>query len=107
MSSGGSSDGNKFYKEYGYSPPVTVRTPEFAFAQVKVSGCRVQAPLIPPDSVGLQGTADLYELAEGVFTVATNNRVIPITDTDFLVKIVFTFEFRGQIRLSEEEIKFL
>ena len=36
----------------------------------------------------------------------TNNRVIPITDADLLVKNVFTFEGRGQIRLSEEEIRF-
>ena len=52
------------------------------------------------------GTADLYELAEGVFTVATNNRVIPITDTNFLVNTVFTFEGLGQIKLSDKEIKF-
>ena len=81
----GSSDGNKSYKE---------------------CVCHVRAPPIPPDSISGQGTADLYELAEGVFTVATNNRVIPITDTNFLVKIVFAFEGRGQIRLNEEEIKF-
>ena len=81
----GSSDGNKSYKE---------------------CVCLVRSPPSPPDSVGLQGTADLYELAEGVFTIVTNNRVIPITDTDFLVNIVFTFEGREKIRLSEEEIKF-
>ena len=98
--SDGSSDGDKF----GYAPPVNVY--ESAFAQAKVSVCHVQAPPIPPDTIGLQGTADLYELAEGVFTVATNNRVIPITDADFLVNTVFTFEGIGQIRLSEEEIKF-
>ena len=77
-----------------------------AFAQAKVFVCHVQAPRIFSDTAVVQGTADLYELAEGVFTVATNNRVIPITDTDFLVSIVFTFEGIGQIRLSEEEINF-
>ena len=41
-----------------------------------------------------------------MFTVATNNHVIPITDTNFLVNIVFTFEGLGQIKLSEKEIKF-
>ena len=66
----------------------------------------MQAPPIPPDTAVLQGTADLYELAEGVFTIATNNHVIPITDADFLVNTVFTFEGIGPIRLSEEEIKF-
>ena len=65
----------------------------------------MQAPPIPPDTVA-PGTADLYELAEGVFTVATNNHVIPITDVNFLVNTVFTFEGLGQIKLSEEEIKF-
>ena len=66
----------------------------------------MKAPPIPPDTVELQGTAVLYELAEGVFTVATNNRVIPITEADFLVNTVFTFEGLGQIRLSAEDIKF-
>ena len=98
--SGGSS--NKFVS--AAAPNVEVY--ESAFAQAKVSVCHVQAPPIPPDTVGLQGTADLYELAEGVFTVATNNHVIPITDADFLVNTVFTFEGLGPIRLSKEEIKF-
>ena len=79
----GSSNGNNSYKEFI---------------------CRVQAPPIPSNSVGLQGTPDLYELAEGVFTVTTNNRVIPISGTDFLVNTVFIFEGRGEIRLGEEEI---
>ena len=82
-------------------------TPENVInSAAKVSVCHVQAPPIPPDTAGLQGTADLYELAEGVFTVATNNHVIPITDADFLVNTVFTFEGIGQISLSKEEIKF-
>ena len=74
--------------------------------QAKVSVCHVQAPPIPPDTAGLQGNAALYELAEGVFTVATKNRVIPVTDTDFLVRIVFKFEGVVAIRLSRDEIKF-
>ena len=65
----------------------------------------MQAPPIPPDTVA-PGTADLYELAEGVFPVATNNHVIPITNTNFLVTTVFTFEGLGQIKLSEKDIKF-
>ena len=92
MSSGGSSDGDKLKKVNGSA------------AQAKVSVCHVQAPPIPPDTVAL-GTADLYELAEGVFTVATNNHVIPITDTNFLVNTVFIFEGLGPIKLSEEEIR--
>ena len=104
MSSGSSSDGAKFNNKFGFAPPVRVY--ESAFAQAKVSVCHVQAPPIPPDTVGLQGTADLYELAEGVFTIATNNHVIPNTDADFLVNTVFTFDSLGQIRLSDEEIKF-
>ena len=87
-----SSDGDKLY--------------ELAFAQAKVSVCHVQAPPIPPDTAVLQGTADLYELAGGVFTVATNNHVIPITDANFLVNTEFTFEGVEQIRLSKEEMKF-
>jgi hypothetical protein len=73
-------------------------------AQSKFSVCHVQAPPISPDTVGLQGSATLYELAEGVFTVATNNHVIPYADV--LVDTVFTFDGLGQIRLSKEEIKF-
>ena len=65
----------------------------------------MQAPPIPPDIVA-PGTADLYELAEGVFTVATNNHVIPITDTNFLVNTVFIFEGLGQIKLSDKDINF-
>ena len=72
---GGSSDGDKFNNKFDYAPPVKVF--KSAFAQAKVSFCHVQAPPIPPDTAVLQGTADLYELAEGVFTVATNNHVIP------------------------------
>ena len=102
--SGGSSEGDKFDIKFGVAPPLEVY--ESAFAQEKVFVCHVQSPPIPPDTVGLQGTADLYELAEGVFTIATNNHVIPITEADFLVHTVFTFEGIGQIRLSEEEIKF-
>ena len=79
MSSGGSSDNDKFNNKFGFEPPVK----KSKFAQAKVSVCHVQAPPIPPDTVA-PGTADLYELAEGVFTVATNNHVIPITDTNFL-----------------------
>ena len=100
--SGVSSDRDKF----GYAPPVKERVKESALAQEKVFVCQVQAPPIPPNTVGLQGTADLYELAEGVFTVATNNHVIPITDADFLVNTVFTIEGLGQIKLNEKEIKF-
>ena len=74
-------------------------------AQAKVSVCHVHAPPIPPDTVA-PGTADLYEMAEGVFTVATNNHVIPITDTNFLVNTVFTFEGPGQIKLSKKDINF-
>ena len=88
----------------GGSLPVKVRVS--AFAQENVFVCQVQAPPIPPDTAVLQGTADLYELVEGVFTVTTNNHVIPITDTNFLVNTVFTFEGLGQIKLSEKEIKF-
>ena len=96
MSSGGSSGDDKFFNEFSYG----------SAAQVKVSVCHVQAPPIPPDTVGIQGSADLYELAKGVFTVATNTHVIPITDIDFLVHIEFMFEGLGQIRLSRDEIKF-
>ena len=66
----------------------------------------MQAPPILPDTPGLQGSAALYELAAGVFTIATNNHVIPKTNDDFLFNIVFTFEGLGQIRLSKNEIKF-
>ena len=99
MSSGGSSDDDKF----DYVPPLKVY--KSAFAQAKVSVCHVQAPPIPPDTVAL-GTANLYELAEGVFTVATNNHVIPITDTNFLVNYRIHIRGLGQIKLSEKEIKF-
>ena len=102
-SRGSSSDNDKFNNKFGYVPPV--KEYKSAFAQAKVSVCHVQAPPIHPDTAGLQGSADLYELAEGVFTIATNNYVIPITDAHFLVNIVFTFESLGQIRLSEEELK--
>ena len=104
MSSGSSSDGNRFNNNLDYVPPLKVY--KSAFAQEKVFVCHVQAPPFPPDTVGLQGTADLYELAEGVFTVVTNNHVIPFTEADFLVNIVFTVEGLGQIMLSKEEIKF-
>ena len=101
MSSGESSDGDKFNNKFGYAPPV-----KLAFAQAKVSVCHVQAPPIPPDTAGLQGSAALYELAEGVFTIATNNRVLKDTDTDFLVRIVFKFEGVEAISLSRDEIIF-
>ena len=103
FTSGVSSDRDKF----GFAPPGKERMKESAFAREKVFVCHVQAPPIPPNTVGVQGTADLYELAAGIFTIATNNHVIPITDADFLVNTVFTFEGLGQIKLSEEEIKFL
>ena len=90
--------------ECGDAPPVNVC--KLASAHQKVSICRLQAPPIPPNAVGLQGTADLYELADGIFSVTTNNRLIPITDTYFLVNIVFTLDGIGQFRLKEEEIKF-
>ena len=76
------------------------------FAQAKVFDCHVHAPPIHPNTVGLEGNAYLYKLAEGVFTVATNNHVISTTDSNFLVNIVFTFEGLGQFRLSNEEIQF-
>ena len=60
-------------------------------------------PSIPPDTVA-PGTANLFELVEGIFTVATNSHLIPITDTYFLVNIVFIFEGLGQIKLREKEI---
>ena len=103
MSSGGSSDGDKSNNKFSY---VTSEKVNGSAAQAKVSVCHVQAPPIPPDTAGLQGSAALYELAAGVFTIATNNHVIPITDTNFLVNIIFTFEGLGQIKLSENEIKF-
>ena len=106
--SGGSSDDNipESYKESVYAPPAQIRVYESLFSQANGCVCRVQAPPIPPNPLGSEGTADLYELAEGVFTIATNNRVIPITDAHFLVNIVFSFEGLKQIRLSKKEIKF-
>ena len=104
MSSGGSSEGDKFNNKFGYAPPVKVF--KSGFAQENVFVCHVQAPPIPPDTALLQGSADLYELVEGVFTVATNNHVIPITDTNFLVNTEFIFEGLEPIKLSEKEIKF-
>ena len=101
MSNDGSSDDDD---KFDYVPPVKVY--KSAFAQAKVSVCHVQAPPIFSDTAVLQGTADLYELVEGLFTVATNNHVIPLTDTNFLVNTVFTFEGLGQIKLSEKDIKF-
>ena len=65
--------------------------------------CRVLTPSILPESVGLQRTANLYELAEGVFTLATNNGVISITHK-ILDKIIFTFEGRGQIQFSKRNL---
>ena len=98
MSRGGSSNDDKFNNEFS-------KKVNGSAAQAKVPVCHVQAPPIPPDTIA-PGTADLYELAEGVFTLAINNHVIPITDTNFLVNTVFTFEGLGQIKLSEKEIKF-
>ena len=51
-------------------------------------------------------SAALYELAEGVFTIATNNHVLKDTDTDFLVRIVFKFDGVEVISLSRDDIKF-
>ena len=103
MSSGGSSNVDRLYNEFSNENPEMVNE---SAAQAKVSVCHVQAPPISPNTVGLQGSAILYKLAEGVFTIATNNRVIPITDTNFMINTVFTFEGLGPIKLSEEEIKF-
>ena len=103
MSSGGSSDDDKLNNEFSYVTPEKVNG---SAAQAKVSVCNVQAPPILPDTPGLQGSAALYELAAGVFTIATNNHVIPKTNDDFLFNTVFTFEGLGQIRLSKNEIKF-
>ena len=105
MSSGGRSDNDKFKNKLGYLPPIKEYKSAFAQTKVSVRVCHVQAPSIPPDTVAA-GTADLYELAEGVFIVATNNHVIPITNANFLINTVFTFEGLGQIKLSEKEIKF-
>ena len=96
MSSGSSSGRYNFLNEFINGSAV----------QAKFSACRMQAPPIHPDTAGLQGGAVLYELAEGVFTIATNNHVIPITDADFLAQIEFKFEGFGQISLSRDEIKF-
>ena len=109
MSRDMSSDGEKFINnKFDYAFPANVYSNTSALAEEKAFVCHVHAPPIPPDTAILQihGTADLYELAEGVFAVATNNHVIPITDADFLVKIVFSFDGLGSFRLSENEIKF-
>ena len=100
MSSGGSLDYDKLYNKFSYV------TSEVVNGSAEVSVCHVQEPPIPPDTVVLQSTGDLYELAAGVFTITTNNHVIPMTNDDFLVNTVFTFEGLGQIRLSKNEIKF-
>ena len=96
MSRGGSLDDDKLYNKFSY---MTSEKVNGSAAQAKVSLCHVKAPPIPPDTVVLQGTGDLYELAVGVFTIATNNKVIPMNNDDFLVNTVFTFEGLGQIRL--------
>ena len=98
MSSGGSSDDYKFNNKFS-------KKVNGSAAQAKVFVCHMQTPPIPSYTVA-PGTADLYELAEEVFTVPTNIHVIPITDINFLVNTVFTFEGIGQIKLSEKEIKF-
>ena len=103
MSSAGCSNGDKFSNEFGYASPVKLY--ESAFAQAKVSVCYVQAPPIPPNTITRQGTAALYELVDGVFTVATNNHVLPVTDAEFLVRSLFTFEGFGPIRLNKDDIK--
>ena len=103
MSNTGSSDGNKFSNKFGYAPPIKVY--ESAFAQAKVSVCLVQAPPVSPDTIATQGTAALYELADGVFTAATNNHVLSFTDSDLLVRVIFTFEGLGPIKLNKDDIK--
>ena len=103
MLSGGSLDDDKLYNEFSY---VTSEKVNGSAAQAKVSVCHVQAPPIHTDTTGLQGSAALYELAEGVFTIATNNHMIPMTNDDFLVNTAFTFEGVGPITLSRDEIKF-
>ena len=65
MSSGVSSDGDKLFNELSYGWA----------AQAKVSVCHVQALPIPPDTVGLPGSVDLYELAEGVFTAREGDKI--------------------------------
>ena len=100
MTSAGNS--NDKFSILGCAPPIKIY--ESAFAQAKVSVCHVQAPPIHPDTIATQGTAALYELADGVFTAATNNHVLPLTDSDFLVRTLFTFERLGQIRLNKGDI---
>ena len=103
MSSAGCSNSDKFSNELCYAPPVKLY--ESAFAQAKVSVCHVQASPIPPDTIATQGTAALYELEDGVFTLATNNHVLPVTDAEFLVRTLFIFERLRQIRLNKDDIK--
>ena len=71
-----------------------------AFAQAKVSVCHVQAPPIHPDTAGLQGSAALFELVEGVFTIATNNHVLKDTETDFLIRIDVYYSCFRELRQS-------
>ena len=103
MPIGSSTNGDKFSNKIGFS---LMNLSESAFKQEKVFVCHMQTPPISPNTVGLQGTADLYEAAEGVFTIATNSHIIPVTNAEFLVNIVFTFEGVGKIRLNAGEIQF-
>ena len=102
LSSDGWSDSDKFDKKLSH---LTLETVKESAAPAKVSVFLAQEPPIPPDTGGLQAYAELYELSAGVFTAVTN-RMLPVTDTDFLVHIVFTFESIGQIKLSKDDIKF-
>lgn len=92
-----------FYNEFGYAPPVSVY--ESAFAQAKVSVCHVQAPPIPPQIIGVQGTAALYELADGIRATITNNHVLPLTDSAFLSRTAFTFERFGRVTFGDADIR--
>ena len=99
MSSGGSSDDYKFNNKFS-------KKVNGSAAQAKVSVCHMQTHLIPSYTVA-PGNANVFELAEGVFTVATNIHVIPITYNNFLVNTVFTFEDIGHIKFSQKRDQIL
>ena len=91
-------------KECGYYVPG--EKVENLLANSKFSvGYLIAAEAIPPNHCPIQGTISMYEMANGVFGLMTNNHVMPRIDPQFVCGSIINFKGFGQLVLTPHDIR--
>ena len=90
-------DQARITRECGYHKPVEIVENLFKICKFSVGHVRT--------AEANQGTTSLYQMANGVFGLMTNNHVMPRIDSQFVCGSTITFKGFGQLVLTPDDIR--